>query len=370
MLFGYPVTATSENWLHECVVQLLTEAHDRVERGAAATAWPDLLPTPYRSRLASRTGLGQRLAAYEEHLRGLTPDQRQILLRALGDQNAIASLLSNAAVCPRVDELPPAAIAPLESLFAFAFGLLTKLLTADQNGVDHGQSIRDRQYDLIFRALPARVCPFCGCERVDPPKRSIVVGDPAAREDLDHYLPRSLYPFAGANLRNLVPMGKKCNQSYKGSQDPIRTASGRRPAFDPYGVSPGLSIDLGSSDLFGNAGRPRWVMKLGPSSAELETWDALFDIERRWVESILDQEYNDWLKVFAGNCRRRHGDSITDSILVDELRLACETIRDEGYANLAFLKLEVFRVLLGRCAAGDKPLLTFLEKLVAASIAA
>ena len=71
------------------------------------------------------------------------------------------------------------------------------------------------------------MCPFCGCEYFDAPG--------APREDLDHYLPKSLYPFAAANLRNLVPMGMKCNERYKLAQDILRDAAGvRRRSFDPY----------------------------------------------------------------------------------------------------------------------------------------
>jgi hypothetical protein len=370
MLYGYPEEATQENWLHDCLTQLVGEIHARVEAGAAAPAWPDVLPGAYRAVLEKRTGLRDRLVTYEDALRALDAGVCEQLRIAVDKQNKIPGLLSNATDCDRAVDFPSDAAKALEGLYGYAFGLLSELRTRDPGAISTEQGIRDRQYAIVFELLPSRSCPFCGCERIDPPKRSIV-RDPAKREDLDHYLPRSIYPFAGVNLRNLVPMGKKCNQDYKRDIDPVRNRDGGgRRAYDPYLPIPALSVDLAQTDLFGDGGNPRWRLRLEPASAELDTWNDIFEIQRRWIEGVLEQEYNEWLRLFAGEYRRRHSDVVAEPILLEELELAHERARDQGYSDQAFLRAAVFRVLLERCRARDAKLLASLRDLVAMNVAA
>ena len=118
-----------------------------------------------------------------------------MVLACLVQQNRIADLAICATDCEILSDLPKAIQAPVAEPCNFAFELLT------------GLGVRDRHYRAIYTTVPYHVCPFCGCEYFDAPG--------APREDLDHYLPRNLYPFAAANLRNLVPMGMKCNERYK-----------------------------------------------------------------------------------------------------------------------------------------------------------
>jgi hypothetical protein len=345
-------------------MELLVDAHSRVEAGIPAPGWPDLVPELYRPRLESNQALGTKLAEYENLLPTLNATERQRLRSALDEQNAIPSLLSNATVCRRAEQLPTSAVSALRKLVDFAFGLLTRLPTSDVDASSDKLSIRDRQYEILFSELPARCCPFCGCERFDPPKRSIV-SDPAKREDLDHYLPRTAYPFAAVNLRNLVPMGKKCNQSYKGTADPIRAAGQSRSAFDPYGVIPKLTISLDQSVLLGETGQPEWAIELGPQSPQLDTWNAVFDIRRRWIETVLEVEYPGWLSVFAQVYRDAYPDSVETEQLLEVLHRTQKEACYAEYAELAFLKAKVFGLIRERCTGGDDALLSFLRDLIA-----
>ena len=137
------------------------------------------------------------------------------MIEALDLGNRIAELLSGASECPTIDALPEVVQIPVGELFGFAFDLLAEL------------EVRDQHYATIYAAAPAHVCPFCGTEYFDAPG--------AVREPLDHYLKKSQYAFAAVNLRNLVPMGHKCNSGYKGASDLLRRDDGsRRVAFDPY----------------------------------------------------------------------------------------------------------------------------------------
>lgn len=84
------------------------------------------------------------------------------------------------------------------------------------------------------------------------------------RHDLDHYLAISRYPFSGTNLKNLTPMGDRCNSSYKLALDILYDPNGNRlPCYDPYGDVT-ASFSLEGSELFGGHGGVRFGNCVSP----------------------------------------------------------------------------------------------------------
>src|SRR5258708_24542212 len=62
--------------------------------------------------------------------------------------------------------------------------------------------------------------------------------------DVDHYLPKSLYPHFSCHPYNLIPICLLCNQRMKGKKDPLARDNGQRRTlheiFLPYQEKPGL----------------------------------------------------------------------------------------------------------------------------------
>lgn len=347
MLFGYPVEVTAENWLHESVVAAVECIHDLVEDGYAIPAWPGILPEAYRGKLKSRTALRKRLSSYEKAVRKLSVAERKQTLDALIAQNRIPELLNRQCDCEDVAHLPEAIREQILSLFTFVFGLLT------------AYEVRQRQYTALCKSIPSRVCPFCGCERLDAPG--------APQEDLDHYIPRSKYPFAAANLRNLAPMGGRCNTAYKHTQDPLRRANGqRRSACDPYSTA-GVNVSLDNSVVDEVTTGPVvavWMIAFDPANEAVETWDEVFHIRERWTRDVLDEPtFNQWLGDFRTYCLTA-GLQLSDDA---DVRRAVERyeqyVSSSGFRDLAFLKAAVFRFLLRRCALGCQRLVPILRDL-------
>ena len=215
MLFGYPLEATQENWLHETLVEILGVIHSNLQNGQNPPDWPDIIPAPYRDNLIRRRGLRDRLNSYRVAVSRLDNVGLTQVINALERQNEIRDLLAGVQNCEPLEDLPETVREPIKELFAYTFTLLSDL------------GIRDRHYHLIYDSTPYHICPFCGCEYFDAPG--------APREALDHYLAESKYPFAGTNLCNLVPMGNKCNSKYKLAQDILYNDDGeRRRSFYTY----------------------------------------------------------------------------------------------------------------------------------------
>lgn len=60
-----------------------------------------------------------------------------------------------------------------------------------------------------------RVCPYCNRQYITP----IFSNTGRIRADLDHFLPKSKYPYFSMSLYNLVPACKQCNQGLKKAKE-------------------------------------------------------------------------------------------------------------------------------------------------------
>lgn len=353
MLFGYPSTATQNNWFHDCLIQAIKDVHARVDAQQLYPRWPQILPAAHQAALRSRRGLRDRIHAYDAALRLLaSQSQRAAVLAAVTDQNRITELLANTCNCAALSALPAAMHAAVVSLFDFAFELLTNL------------NIRDGQYKAIYDAVPDHVCPFCGTERFDAPG--------APREALDHYLAKSLYPFAAANLKNLVPMGHKCNSNYKLATDLLYDAAGtRRVAFDPYNHSK-IAVVLDSSDPFNGSSpeKPNWIIDFEPAAPAVPTWDAVFRLRERYKRDHLDEGYKAWLWEFRNWAQSADRRCDSDADLVEALTRFEQLCASNGLRDRAFLKAAVFRMLRLHCENGHQRLKQFLRDLLGRSTAA
>lgn len=349
MLFGYPITATNDNWLHECLFDSIRIIHAAIDLGLPYPAWPSVLPEAYRELLSSKTGLRDKLADYDRATRRLSKRDRDAVFQAMESQNRIPDLLSCACDCPNIEELPKIVRAPLKALFDYAYDRLT----------DFG--LRDPHYKAIYDAIPEPVCPFCGIEPFEAPE--------SIREELDHYLPKSLYPFAAANLRNLVPMGHKCNTGNKKTTDLLRRADKiRRMVIDPYDHRE-IVISLNESEPFDgdDPDIPKWEIQFEPDSPAVATWDEVFRIRDRYKHSHLNRHYKGWLEHFRKSVTGLGMKVDTDDDLIDALRWYENLYRDDGFRGAAFLRAAVFCMLRHRCENGDQRLLQVIKDLVAPS---
>lgn len=75
-------------------------------------------------------------------------------------------------------------------------------------------------YD-ITNFLGIDVCPYCNQEEIP----TIAVEGAKTRPSLDHFYPKSKFPFLATTLSNLVPSGKRCNEDYKKANSMIGFAN-------------------------------------------------------------------------------------------------------------------------------------------------
>jgi hypothetical protein len=346
MLFGYPAAATEENWFHDCLIQIIQTIHVCNRERQPVPAWPAIIPEAYRTKLSGKHGLRDRLNTYQAVVEKISPPELEQVINALNEQNDIASLLSGARNCETIDDLPDCIRQPVKELFTFAFKLLTDL------------EIRDHHYKVIYEQT-FHICPFCGCEHFDAPS--------GPREALDHYLAESKYPFAAANLCNLVPMGHKCNSKYKLAQDILYNDDGtRRKSYYPYDNFGKIKIILVNSEPFAGAKGlfPGWQIDFEPNTEEVSTWDSVFHIRERYGRDILDPDFKSWLREFISWCVSALTAPESDQEVIDAIKRYSKHLETMGMGDRAFLKAAVFRMLLHHCQRGNQRLFGFMKGLV------
>jgi len=359
MLFTYSPQALLENWLNQTIVQILNDGMLRIIGGHQVVAWPSVIPVARRSKLKSRTGIRKRLEKFWIEFIALNLATQEVLLETLSQQSCLPDVLFNNSTCVEIDRFPDGIRDATVDLFRFLF---EEQLTTINIG---SECLRDVHYTAIYAAFPSRVCPFCGLGHFRAPG--------APRHALDHYMPITKHPFVGADFRNLPPMCSECNSDFKKNIDILRDKRGRRRrCVDPYN-GPIFRVSLAKSLPFAGSVKngihlPKWNIQFkgGPQS-EAENWDRIFKIRERYERDVLNAEFRSWLEHFVHwYVRGNHGGNGGNEIAA-AIPEYIDTVIQDGLADKAFLKAEVFRMLRNECLSYQRgeDMKAFLEVLVA-----
>ena len=359
MLRSYPIAATQENWLHETIVGVISELHAQLDRGALIAknqlAWQKLIPEcldkANRQKLVASDGIRERVFKYITEIEKLLPMQRLQVLAVMESQNKIHGLLDGSENILSLKDDFPVVHEKVSDLFVFCFEKLTDF------------RVRERQYQIFFDDLIEKTCPFCGIERVMNPEETA--------QDQDHYLAKSIYPFAAANMKNLVPMCRCCNRDYKKTKDILRCEHGnRRRVFDPYACKP-TTVSLLSSRLEADYESlvPQWQVEFLPNSEEAETWDNVFDIRKRYKRDVLDQNFNRWIGDFSKKCAKDRDRKIISAEMSDDqvqerLRFYFEDKSEIPSIREGFLEPKMFEYLLVQFENGNERVINLVRDAV------
>lgn len=341
MFVTYPIAAVEINWIHDSLVSALEVIIQKINLDEEYPVWPGVLPEAHSESLRRKTKIKRLLEEFYGEATKVSIEVRAHFLTVLVAQNNIAGLLDGSAEIPTVQDAAGAIYEKSAEIFEEGFALLSKTKT------------RDRHYKIIYESLQNKTCPFCGYESLDAPGLS--------REDEDHYLPRSKYHLAAANLNNLVPMGGRCNGSYKLRQDLVEDYGNRRKAINPYG-SIVADIDLRESNLVSDNLEPDWSIELIPDIEECQTWERVFSVRNRLTESVLKPSYprvldeiSDWFKVvnlFEG--------ASNDEVL-DRLERFAQYKRVNREDGLGFLKHKVVETISHHYREGSGPIIAMIR---------
>lgn len=107
------------------------------------------------------------------------------------------------------------------------------------------------------------------------------------RDQYDHFLPKSLYPFSSVNFENLVLCCKECNSfDVKGDKDTIALSTGR--LFYPFDFNhKKISVSFGITT--DNVKPEEIIWNISYSSPEgkvdeIQSWRTIYDIDTRYCD--------------------------------------------------------------------------------------
>jgi len=95
---------------------------------------------------------------------------------------------------------------------------------------------RDTLGNDFILDLDIDICLYCNKEEI----QTIISGDSVYKADLDHFHPKSKFPFLALTLSNLIPSGEKCNQRFKGAKVMLNCS---HPYLEGVGSDPLFKIE-------------------------------------------------------------------------------------------------------------------------------
>jgi len=137
------------------------------------------------------------------------------------------------------------------------------------------------------------LCPICGISEL---KTKYDVN----RDQYDHYLPKSLYPFTSINFRNLVPTCKECNSfDVKGDKDTVAVSTGK--IFYPYDDNhKGIEILFDIVKDAADVSKIQWKVQFSNPDGktdEVESWKRIYNIENRYLGYVKGR-VEKWYKAY------------------------------------------------------------------------
>lgn len=159
------------------------------------------------------------------------------------------------------------------------------------------------------------VCPACDGE-------SPRVFRMRAYSDVDHFFPRSRYPFLSIHPYNLVPICTDCNgPAFKHSKDPIENHQRESllDIFHPYGRPAIQSIDVQTNQ--GPEGALRVSIQDKSRSSRIKNLNRLLKLNDLWEQTYLPRVESQVVEKLRenGHSRRKRQEEINIDVVKDDL---------------------------------------------------
>ena len=92
---------------------------------------------------------------------------------------------------------------------------------------------KDWNRHKLLSLIGIEVCPYCQRNYISSYEEN---NDEKTTADLDHFYPKSLYPFLALSLYNFIPSCQICNSRFKGNKDTRDSVYLYEEGFDELGV--------------------------------------------------------------------------------------------------------------------------------------
>ena len=227
------------------------------------------LPEELKIKAKNKKGKFYKLLkSFFEKYKLLSAKNKHIVDNAFVSMNKIKELFAEKIDRVTIADLPETIRVESKQLFVYVYETILQSLGKIKDHYSSFLKIQDNMY-----------CAFCGIEKFNHSDHW--------KQDYDHLLAKTIYPFAAINMKNLCPMCEKCNRVHKKKKDLIWENGLQIKAINPYLKYNKIKINFSGSKLFAQRNLNQWTIKFLPSSNEVVKWDNVFRIKERMVKDIL-----------------------------------------------------------------------------------
>lgn len=240
------------------------------------------------------TQIDNKLEAIFNAYAALNPAQKQTVKDAYTSNIDIENICSTAVTPVKYSQLPASIRTPIKNLYDNLWGD-NKVLGLVHVVASCG-TVKNH-FDDFMRVNQKSVCPFCGIN-------GLLSEYDIGKNDYDHYLKKSVYPFISVHFANIFPMCHDCNSKYKNQKDiPFDDAGAQRPVYFPLesnlnGHAISVRINSTTTDL---STPESWELDITCQPAanvlKKDAWADIFKIETRYKAKIAKESYRikEWL---------------------------------------------------------------------------
>ncbi|MGE6503570.1 hypothetical protein ACQKF0_26090 [Bacillus wiedmannii] len=271
MIRAYKYIETVHSKLHEYVIAFFIRIETDTGVFRNELFEPEFRPIVNRHR----TILKNRFRIIYEHVSSLSIDDRRSFCQKIIESNQIEKICRGEYKPEAFSDNPTGIDLILKELF---LALYNRVLDGKPFQENANTTLREHFNQFSDTNADITLCPTCGIGE-------LLKSQDKTRDQYDHYLPKTLYPFSSINFRNLVPCCDKCNSlQVKGQKDIIALSTGK--LFFPYDDNhKGLSLNVHVKHDNPEIEKIDWEFIFDSSdnkSDEIESWKTIYSIEERY----------------------------------------------------------------------------------------
>lgn len=331
MIRSYQYIETAHANLHESILAFFRKIKTDTEGFRDELFEPDFLPIVKRHR----TILKKNLKEIYEYVVTLSPTERHDFCDRIIDSNKIEQICNGQCRASRIDNTVEGIDKKLRDMF---IDLYDQVLDGDPFRNANHMNLRDHFNQFCNANKDITLCPICGIGELKKEQDK-------TRDQYDHFLPKTLYPFSAVNFRNLVPCCKECNSfDAKGEKDTLAISTGR--LFFPYDQNhKGISLEAhvqNDHDEIENIKLTLSFTNPDGKQDEIESWKTIYSIEDRY-QGYIKARIEKWYKVFFSQIRNPILDQLS---LENKMKLYMDTLQDEESFGLTFIRRPIVEALI------------------------
>ncbi len=233
--------------------------------------------------------LKERFIKIYNEVRKWSQIKKVVFCRELKESNDIEGICRGNKKPLSYEELPDSIKEVLKDLF---IDLYEKILKKSPHFCNKCGTLQEH-FEAFKSQNSNTICPACG---LNPVKTQF----DDARNQYDHYLPKSIYPLSSINFKNLIPICPECNSlAVKGEIDVLRETNGI--LFYPYDQNhSGINIDISVIKDSQKIADIKWAFNFTAANGfanEIQSWKYIFKIESRY-EGYIKGRIESWFSIY------------------------------------------------------------------------